>query len=164
MLLIIKKQKMNTMDMDKKLVKSQAKSQLIATRIAERWTEDHDFRIFTDRDGMPWSLTLKREDKIGPVIKEYTVLLELRAQVSIKELIRTGTFDEKKDRRMVELLSQESIPLILCSVKLSASSEEEVKKQEFEWKKNSKKKISQTSFHTEKRRQVCLWFDKKCSF
>jgi hypothetical protein len=150
------------MDFDKPPSRPVIKSVISAQAEWENWLRQNNFEFFRDGDGLEWRVSMTFEqlpsqsDK-GPA--RLVTSLQIGVDVSMSNLVSTGTFDADDDSRLIEIASGRTIPLRMRRVQYEANSEGDMRDTLVRALPELRENFRKTSLHEVKRSLVGRWIE-----
>ncbi len=154
-------------DPDKLPTKPVISSLTAAISEIETWTASHKYEEVKDMDGLVWKLEVSQTQEpnkktVSGLI--WKIRLQYKAEASIEELLETGTLDEDKDRRLVEIISNNIIPLAVRPVIINADDEEAALSEVSVLIPKMMKSLSSSPLFEIKRKLIGKWVDNHSLF
>jgi len=150
------------MDFDKPPSRPVIKSTISAQAEWENWLRQNNFEFFRDADGLEWRVMMTFEQLPGQSDRgpgRWITGLQISLDVTIADLVSTGTFDPDHDARLIALASTQIIPLRMKRLQYEAQSEGDMRETLVRVLPELRDNFRKTSLHQVKRDLVGRWID-----
>lgn len=156
----------NSID-DKPPKKPAISSSLGANLEFENWLAANKYHEITDSEGLKWELKLRLHSvphPSEPKGEQVELTMELHSQASAKEFVEHGTLKLEEDQRLVDLLGEDTLPLVVKPKKSIFPHHESIKQDLAETIQELTSKFLKSNIRSIKRNLIGKWINDKAKF
>ncbi len=131
------------------------------------WVAENSYRHLSDLTGDIWELDLRLEQRPHPhdvVMPLYRLHIRLTTEVSGVDLVKAGVLNKDSDRRLLDLIGDDEVPLAVKTLTIEGKSLDRLRSDLASYIYKLRNTLKKRDLTEVKRRLVGSWIDRKSLF